>query len=61
LAQCTTLSRAIESDHREAELGQRQQKTIEFFDEGIVAAMKDERTYFFPFACRRNPGKCPPG
>src|SRR6266536_2371357 len=38
-SQRSTLPGAIESDHRKTEIGQRQQKTIEFFDEGIVAAV----------------------
>src|SRR5205814_4300182 len=41
LSQRSALTWAIESDHRKAEIGQRQQERVELFDERIVAAVED--------------------
>ena len=48
LPQRAALSRAVEADHGEAEIGQRQQKRVELLDERIVAAMEDEGAELLP-------------
>src|SRR5262249_40678597 len=49
LTKRSTLAWPVECDHRETKIGQRQQEGIEFFDEGIVAAVEDKRCSFLAF------------